>query len=79
MFDSFKSGIYNVGTSCPSTFNQIANTLIKKLGFGSINYIDFPDDLKNKYQPFTSADISKLRDAGYQKNSILWKKELINI
>ncbi len=67
MFDSFKSGIYNVGTSRPSTFNQIANTLIKKLGYGSINYIDFPDDLKNKYQPFTSADISQLRDAGYEK------------
>ena len=67
MFDSFKSGIFNVGTSRPSTFNQIANTLIKKLGYGSISYIDFPDDLKNKYQPFTSADISQLRDAGYEK------------
>ena len=67
MFDSSKSGIYNVGTSRPSTFNQIANTLIKNLGSGSINYVEFPDDLKNKYQPFTSADISQLREAGYEK------------
>ena len=30
-----------------------------------IRYIDFPDSLKGKYQSFTQADISKLREAGY--------------
>ena len=30
-----------------------------------IRYIPFPDSLKGKYQSFTEADISRLRDAGY--------------
>lgn len=33
---------------------------------GVIRYIPFPDDLKGKYQSFTQADITKLREAGYQ-------------
>mgnify|MGYP007095262536 CR=1 FL=1 len=32
---------------------------------GIIEYIDFPEALKGKYQSFTQADIGKLRDAGY--------------
>ena len=32
-----------------------------------MDFIDLPDALKNKYQYFTQADISKLRAAGYDK------------
>ena len=31
-----------------------------------IRYSPFPDALKGKYQSYTKADISRLRDAGYQ-------------
>jgi ADP-L-glycero-D-manno-heptose 6-epimerase len=34
-------------------------------GPGKIEYIPFPDDLKNRYQHFTEADITGLRAAGY--------------
>ena len=42
---------------------------IKKLGYGKINYIKFPNGLKNKYQHYTKANISKLLKIGY-KNDI---------
>jgi ADP-L-glycero-D-manno-heptose 6-epimerase len=32
---------------------------------GVIQYIPFPPDLRGKYQSFTEADISSLREAGY--------------
>ncbi|HEZ1053803.1 TPA: ADP-L-glycero-D-mannoheptose-6-epimerase, partial [Neisseria meningitidis] len=32
-----------------------------------IRYIPFPDALKGKYQSFTQADITKLREAGYKE------------
>ena len=37
------------------------------LAQGILEYIDFPDALKGKYQSFTQADISKLRAAGYSE------------
>lgn len=32
-----------------------------------IRYVSFPDALKGKYQSFTQADISKLRQVGYNE------------
>ena len=64
-----KSGLYNIGTGKPCTFINVAEALIKKLGYGKINYIKFPNGLKNKYQHYTKANISKLLKLGY-KNDI---------
>jgi ADP-L-glycero-D-manno-heptose 6-epimerase len=58
-------GIFNCGTGQARSFNDIANCLIKILGKGKIEYIDFPKELNGKYQSFTQADISTLRDAGF--------------
>lgn len=59
------SGIYNCGTGQASSFNQVAMGIIEFLGRGKIQYVDFPDALKGKYQSFTEADLRKLRQAGY--------------
>ncbi len=37
----------------------------KQVKAGLIEYIDFPEVLKGKYQSFTQADITRLREAGY--------------
>ena len=63
-------GIYNVGTGKSRSFNEIARAVIKWHGKGNIEYIDFPENLKNSYQSFTEADISSLRNAGYQQEFI---------
>lgn len=57
--------IVNVGTGLSRSFNDIARTLITRLGGGRIEYIAFPDSLRGKYQSFTEADVSRLRAAGY--------------
>lgn len=62
-----KSGIFNLGTGASQTFNDVANAVIAWHQKGHIEYIPFPEHLKGRYQSFTQADISKLREAGYQK------------
>ena len=58
------SGVYNAGTGQPRSFNDVANTLITLLSRGTIEYIDFPSKLSGKYQSFTSADLTNLRETG---------------
>jgi ADP-L-glycero-D-manno-heptose 6-epimerase len=75
-----RSGIYNLGTGTAATFNAVATATINAcraaegapaLPFaelhraGAIEYIAFPSALAGKYQSFTQADLSRLRDAGY--------------
>jgi len=59
------SGIFNVGTGRAQSFNDVARAVIKHHGRGEIEYVPFPDHLKGRYQSYTQADITKLRQAGY--------------
>ena len=67
LIEKKKTGIFNIGTGNAESFNKIAKTLISNLGYGKIKYINFPNQLNNKYQYFTQANISKLRALGYKK------------
>ncbi|MCX7166950.1 MAG: ADP-glyceromanno-heptose 6-epimerase [Rhodocyclales bacterium] len=75
------SGIFNLGTGRAQSFNELAAATVnacralegkpsqsvdKLVAQGIIEYIPFPDALKGKYQSFTEADLSQLRNAGYQ-------------
>jgi len=60
------NGIYNIGTGKARSWNDIAAALFKAVGKEQyIDYIDMPLALRNKYQYFTQADITKLKTAGY--------------
>ncbi|MBT3501929.1 MAG: ADP-glyceromanno-heptose 6-epimerase [Candidatus Marinimicrobia bacterium] len=59
------SGIFNIGTGKCQTFKEVAESVIGYHGKGEIEYIPFPDHLKGSYQSFTEADLTKLRNAGY--------------
>lgn len=61
-----KSGIFNCGTGSPRTFAALAQAVIASMRTGKIDYIPFPEDLVNKYQSFTQADLANLREAGYE-------------
>lgn len=78
--DSGASGIYNLGTGRAQSFNDVAVatvnacraaqgetplTLADLRSRGVIEYIAFPEALKGKYQSYTEADISQLRQAGH--------------
>ena len=75
-----RSGIYNAGTGRAQSFNDVAAaavnacrrargepalTLADMQRQGIVRYIPFPADLRNKYQSYTQADLTALRDAGY--------------
>ncbi len=61
------SGIFNVGTGQSNSFNNVANAVINWHKKGEINYIPFPDALKESYQSFTEANLVKLRSVGYEQ------------
>ncbi len=60
-----QSGIYNCGTGHAHTYNEVGQAVIDALGTGHIEYREFPEILKGKYQNFTEADKTKLLAAGY--------------
>ncbi len=53
------SGIYDIGTGKPISFQRVAELVAKKEG-GEIEMIPFPDHLKGKYQDYTCADMEWL-------------------
>jgi ADP-L-glycero-D-manno-heptose 6-epimerase len=63
-----RKGVFNVGTGQPRSFNDVAKTIIAQLGAGAIEYVEFPENLAGKYQSFTQADISGLRNAHYTES-----------
>jgi len=75
------SGIFNVGTGRAESFNEVARATVnavratrgeKPLGIaelrsaGAIEYVPFPAQLVGKYQSYTQADLTRLREAGYK-------------
>jgi len=63
-----KSGLYNIGTGTARSFYDLAANVFKALGREpDISYIDTPIDIRDTYQYFTEADMSKLRSVGYNK------------
>jgi ADP-L-glycero-D-manno-heptose 6-epimerase len=77
------SGIYNLGTGRAQSFNELAVATVNAcraqagqpplplrelVAQGIIEYIDFPEALKGKYQSFTQADLAQLRAAGYAED-----------
>lgn len=62
------SGLYNLGTGKARTFNDLVNSTFKALNLEpNISYIDTPEDIRDKYQYFTEADMNKLLGIGYDK------------
>ena len=62
------SGIYNLGTGKARSFNDLGKATFAALGLEpSIEYIDTPVDIRDKYQYFTEANMAKLRSIGYTK------------
>jgi len=61
-----KSGLYNVGTGNARSFLDLAKATFKAMGVEeNISFIDTPEDIRDKYQYFTEANMSKLLDQGY--------------
>jgi len=60
------SGIYNLGSGKARTFKDlVTNTFISMGITPDISFVDTPADIRDKYQYFTQANMSKLRSVGY--------------
>lgn len=60
------AAIYNLGTGKARTFEDLVKATFAGLDTDPrIVYIDMPEDIRDKYQYYTEADMQKLRDAGY--------------
>jgi ADP-L-glycero-D-manno-heptose 6-epimerase len=58
-------GLANAGSGKARTFNDVAKSLMSVHGECPIEYIPFPADLEGRYQHFTEADLTALRELGY--------------
>lgn len=62
------SGLYNLGTGKARTFLDLAKNTFKALGKEpNISFVDTPEDIRDKYQYFTEANMVKLISQGYNK------------
>ena len=60
------SGLFNVGTGKARTWNDLVNAVFAAMGKkAKIEYVEMPQSIRNQYQYYTQADITKLRQAGY--------------
>lgn len=62
------SAIYNLGTGRARSFNDLVKATFSGLDMPpNIEFIDMPEDIRDKYQYFTEAAMDKLKAAGYNK------------
>jgi len=62
------SAIYNLGTGKADTFLNLVKSTFKALDKQEdISFVPTPEDIRDKYQYFTEANMSKLRSAGYDR------------
>ncbi|MGH2574818.1 MAG: ADP-glyceromanno-heptose 6-epimerase, partial [Ignavibacteria bacterium] len=67
----------NVGSGKAHTWNELAYAIFKAMNIEpQIEYVEMPDNIRNQYQYFSQANISKLRTAGY-KNDIMNLEESV--
>lgn len=61
-----ESGLYNAGTGTARTFIDLAKAVFEAMNLPEdIRFRDTPEDIRDKYQYFTEAEMDKIRKAGY--------------
>lgn len=59
------SGLFNCGTGVARTWLDVAHALFAAMGIPpQIDFVDMPEAIRDKYQYFTQADMTKLHAAG---------------
>jgi ADP-L-glycero-D-manno-heptose 6-epimerase len=62
------SGIYNLGSGKARTFLDLTRNVFRAMNkTETIEFIDTPEDIRDKYQYFTEANMKKLKSIGYNK------------
>lgn len=62
------NGLFNLGTGKARSFYDLAVATFNAMGIEpNIEFIEMPETLRGKYQYYTQAEMSKLREVGYDK------------
>lgn len=62
------AGLYNIGSGKARTWNDLVKAIFTAMNKEvKINYIDMPEELIEKYQYFTEADITSIKSVGYDE------------
>jgi len=62
------AGLYNIGTGRARSWNDLVRAVFAAMDRPeAIDYIDMPPEIRDQYQYFTQADMTRLRDAGYDR------------
>ena len=62
------SGLYNLGSGTARTFLDLVRATFKAMEIPEhIEFIDTPEDIRDKYQYYTKAEMGKLKKIGYDK------------
>jgi len=73
------TGLFNIGAGKARTWNDLVKVACGAMGkLPKIEYIDMPDSIRNQYQYFTQADITKLRQAGYDKQPMSLEDAIVD-
>ena len=60
------NGLFNLGSGKAHTWLQLVHAIFAALGREPhIDFVDMPEQLRSKYQYHTCADVTKLRESGY--------------
>ncbi len=71
-FDDPKlNGLYNIGTGKARSWNDLVYAVFAAMNKAPvIEYIDMPESIRNQYQYYTCAEMTKLQKVGYNKQTI---------
>jgi len=59
-------GLFNIGSGRMNTWNSLADAIFKALDLPKkVEFSDMPENLRDRYQYHTQADLTRLRAAGY--------------
>jgi len=62
------NGLFNIGSGQAHSWNELANAVFFALGKPSrIEYVEMPEQIREKYQYFTQANIHRLLASGYSR------------
>ena len=63
-------GLFNVGSGKMQTWNALADAIFGALKIPpAVEFVDMPEHLRDRYQYFTQADLTRIRDTGYDREA----------
>jgi ADP-L-glycero-D-manno-heptose 6-epimerase len=79
VIDTEISGIYNIGSGKAETWNKLATAIFEGMNLEpNIEYVDMPEHLRNKYQYYTKADMTKFTATGYSSTAMPLRDAVID-